>query len=94
MKDDNPYGDDGGTRVGKPDTPDRANAQGGGDGGNTGAGKEAVRGLTNDKKGTKGAKGDSSDDSVSSGELKDRDTDASSGYGGAMGGPKTSSDKR
>jgi hypothetical protein len=38
----NPYGDDGGTRVGKPDTPKRDNLEGGGDGGNLGAGKEST----------------------------------------------------
>jgi hypothetical protein len=95
MAKDNPYGDDGGTRVGKPDRPERdnkqgneqGNEQGNGDGGNLGSGKEAVRGLTSDKKG-----GES--DSVSSGDLKDRDTEKGSGYGGNMGGPKSSSDKR
>jgi hypothetical protein len=38
----NPYGDEGGARVGKPDTPKRDNLQGGGDGGNLGAGKEST----------------------------------------------------
>jgi hypothetical protein len=87
MKEDNPYGDDGGTRVGKPDTPKRDNKRGGGDGGGTGAGKEASRGMTNDGKGGKPG-------SPNSGGLQDHGVDKGSGYGGAMGGPKTSSDNR
>ena len=87
MNSDNPYGDDGGARVGKPDTPKRDNLKGGNDGGNTGAGKEAVRGKPNDAT-------DASSSGVRSGQLEDHGPEKESGYGGSMGEPKTSSDQR
>ena len=46
MATDDPYGDGGGARVGKPDTPKRDNLRGGGDGGNLGAGKESTGGIS------------------------------------------------
>ncbi len=87
MKKSNPYGDDAGTRVGKPDTPKRANKAGSANG-NTGAGKEMNGGVakdgTPDSSGKAGAR-----------PLTDQDVDqGESGYGGNMGGPKTSRDKR
>lgn len=70
-KKNNPYGDDGGARVGKPDTPQRDNKGKG----PLGAGMEPTGGV--EKKGKPKA-----------------GTDKGSGYGGKMGGPKTSSDQR
>jgi hypothetical protein len=87
MPESNPYGDDAGTRVGKPDRPEREGDHGGGDGGNLGAGKEASRGIAKGGKGEKPGHASSDD-------LKDRGVDKGSGYGGNKGGPKTSSDQR
>jgi hypothetical protein len=85
----NPYGDDAGTRVGKPDTPKRANMAGAGPDkdGNTGAGKESTGGVPMDGKAepSKGRK---------SGSLEDQGVDKESGYGGSKGNPKTSRDQR
>ena len=78
-KKNDPYGDEGGTRVGKPDTPERANT-GGGDGGNLGAGKESTGGLSE--------RGNPADTKHAPGESPRRNEDKGSGYGGARGLPK------
>jgi hypothetical protein len=77
----NPYGDDGGTRVGKPGTPKRDNTRGGGDGGNLGAGKESTGGLSE-----RGNPADAANPAAASPRRKE---DKGSGYGGTRGGPKT-----
>jgi len=76
----NPYGDDGGTRVGKPGAPKRDNTGGGGDGGNLGAGKESTGGRSE--------RGNPAD-AVGPAESPRRKEDKGSGYGGTRGGPKT-----
>lgn len=85
MKKNNPYGDDAGTRVGKPCTPKRGNMAGAA--GNTGAGKESTGGVAKDGKGQ-------SSTGKKSGSLKDQGVDKGSGYGGNKGEPKTSRDQR
>ncbi|MDQ6738170.1 MAG: hypothetical protein M3Z30_10790 [Gemmatimonadota bacterium] len=93
MKNDNPYGDDAGTRVGKPDTPKRDNPegnldgdlQGAGDGGNLGAGKEATGGLS--QHGNPGGERPSS-------VPPERNEESDSGYGGKKGGSNKSGDQR
>jgi hypothetical protein len=80
-KKNNPYGDDGGTRVGKPDTPERDNLEGGGDGGNLGAGKESTGGLSE--------RGNPADAAHPRADPPKRTEDRGSGYGGTHGGPKT-----
>jgi len=84
MATDNPYGDDGGARVGKPDTPKRDNLRGGGDGGNLGAGKESTGGVS--EHGTP-PEGDGK-----AGSAPRRKEDRGSGYGGSQGVPKRGSD--
>ncbi len=77
----NPYGDGGGTRVGTPDTPKRDNTDGGGDGGNLGAGKESTGGLSE--------RGNPADATHQPAESPRRKADKGSGYGGTRGDPKT-----
>lgn len=98
MAKDNPYGDDAGTRVGKPDTPKRDNVSGqddqdGGDGSSTNSGNEAARGIHSSgaKKPGESAKPGSRPGSEP---LEERDNDHTSGYGGEGGAPRTSSDQR
>ena len=91
MKNSSPYGDDGGARVGKPDTPERDNLKddalkGGNDGGDLGAGKEATGGLS--KHGNPGSADNSGTVPV------ERKEEHDSGYGGKQGVPRTSSDQR
>ena len=88
MKKDNPYGDDAGTRVGKPDSPKRENIAGARGAGNSGAGKESTGGVP--KHGNPGSSGSPSP----SRPLKDEGPDNGSGYGGNKGSPKTSRDER
>jgi hypothetical protein len=85
MKDDNPYGDDGGARVGKPDTPKRDNLEGGGDGGDLGAGKESTGGVA------KHGNPDTAPPPRS--KPIDREQRDDPGYGGNRGGPKPGSDR-
>jgi hypothetical protein len=87
MRDDNPFGDDQGTRVGRPDTPKRDNdADDSGQTG-TGAGNEAARGIhERNRKGSPQRPG--------SEPLRDRDSEHEPGYGGEGGSPRTSSDQR
>lgn len=88
MKKDNPYGDDAGTQVGKPDTPKRANMAGAKGAGDSGAGKESTGGVAKvGKAGSASSRPDSSP-------LKDEGIDEGSGYGGNQGSPKTSRDQR
>lgn len=81
MATDDPYGDGGGARVGKPDTPKRDNLRGGGDGGNLGAGKESTGGISEH-----GNPADTADHAGS--EPPRRKEDKGSGYGGDRGKPK------
>ena len=94
MKNDNPYGDDAGTRVGKPDTPKRDNTagnldgdlKGAGDGGNLGAGKEATGGLSQHG---------NPDDAEHPGSVPpERSEESDSSYGGNKGSPKQPGDRR
>lgn len=97
MKNDDPFGDGGGARIGKPDTPDRdnvtSNDQGGdqgddqGDGAKNGSGSEASRGIREDNDG-------GSPRRPGSEPLKDRGAEHESGYGGKGGTPRKSSDQR
>lgn len=90
MSKDNPFGDDGGDRVGRPDTPKRDNV-GDGDGDKTtGAGTEAVRGIVNKNK-----KGSTTPSTTKPGSepLEERGNEHKSGYGGEGGQPRTSSDQ-
>ena len=91
---DDPFGDDQGTRVGRPSTPQRDNVEPSGKAGpkaeqgkSTGAGNEAAAGIhaTN--------KGGSTVRPVSE-PLEERDAEHKSGYGGEGGEPRTSSDQR
>jgi hypothetical protein len=78
MSKNNPYGDDGGTRVGRPDTPKRDNL--------TESGNEAARGIHDaNKKGSPARPG--------SEPLKERENQHKSGYGGENGKPRRSSDQ-
>ncbi len=92
MKNSNPYGDDAGTRVGKPDTPERDNLKGGdalkggNDGGDLGAGKEATGGLSQH--------GNPDSAEKPSSLPRERKEEHGSGYGGELDTPKTSSDQR
>lgn len=85
MTKNNPYGDDGGTRVGKPDTPKRDNPGGGGDGGNLGAGKESTGGVSE--------RGNPPSGDEQAGSKPRRKEDKGSGYGGSKGDPKRSADQ-
>jgi hypothetical protein len=80
----NPYGDDAGTRVGRPETPRRksANAKSR----STGAGNEGAAGIHGANKGGSPKKPGSEP-------LKERDNEHTSGYGGAGGTSKRSSDQ-
>ena len=87
MTKDNPFGDDQGTRVGRPDTPKRDNDAD--DSGNEGtsAGNEAARGIhEQNRKGSPSRPG--------SEPLEERETEHKSGYGGEGGQPRPSSDQR
>lgn len=75
----NPYGDQAGTKIGRPSEPNRS--------GNSDSGNEAARGIHSDN--MKGA-----ETRPGSEPLKDRKTEHESGYGGKGGDPKTSSDER
>lgn len=86
MATNNPYGDDGGTRVGKPDTPQRDNLEGGGDGGNLGAGKESTGGMSKH--------GNPDTVAPPQSEPTNHDGEHDSGYGGNRGDAKSSSDNR
>ncbi|HEV2641409.1 MAG TPA: hypothetical protein VGT98_01820 [Candidatus Elarobacter sp.] len=90
MKKDNPYGDDAGTRVGRPDTPKRDNADDDGKSG-TGAGSEAARGI---QRGIHEQNRKGSGKKPGSEPLQERETEHESGYGGEGGTPRTSSDQR
>ena len=81
MTNDNPYGDNAGTRVGHPDAPQRASKQGDGDAGSTESGNEAARGIEEKNKGGRS-------DRAGSEPLKDRGNEHESGYGGKGGDPK------
>ncbi|MDQ2889251.1 MAG: hypothetical protein M3R65_01685 [Gemmatimonadota bacterium] len=90
MEKDNPFGDNGGTRVGKPDTPQRDNVnhgplEGGGDGGNLGAGKESTGGLSQH--------GNPDTDDGPSSVPRERKEEHKSNYGGDRGEPKKDSGK-
>lgn len=89
-----PYGDDQGTRVGKPSTPDRDNVEPSGkkgargeQGGATGAGNEAAAGIHGTNDGGSGKRPGSEP-------LDERKNEHKSGYGGEGGSPRTSSDQR
>lgn len=91
MKNENPYGDDAGTRIGRPDTPQRdnvtgGNLEGGGDGGDLGAGKEATGGMSQH--------GNPNQADKPSSVPKERNEEHESGYGGDHDNPKSSSDTR
>lgn len=96
--DPDPYGDDQGTRVGRPSTPhrdnDRDDAESSGNSGargehgmTTGAGKEAAAGIHGANDGGSGSRPGSEP-------LDDRETEHKPGYGGEGGAPRTSSDQR
>jgi len=93
-----PYGDDQGTRVGKPSTPDRDNTRDnaepsrksgtrGEQGGATGAGNEAAAGIHGKNDGGNAKRPGSEP-------LDERKNEHKSGYGGEGGAPRTSSDQR
>ena len=102
MKTDNPYGDDAGTRVGRPDTPKRDNLDGNpdgnlhgnsdgdlhgsGDGGDLGAGKESTGGLSKH--------GNPAQDERPGSVPPERSAESDSSYGGNKGGPKQPGDRR
>jgi hypothetical protein len=86
MEKGNPYGDDAGTRVGKPDVPKRANMAGAGNGGKTGSGKESTGGVARDGR-------PDSPRRPRSESLKNEGVDTGSGYGGDHDSPKTSRDQ-
>jgi hypothetical protein len=75
----NPYGDQSGTKIGRPSSPERS--------GDSDSGNEAARGIHSDN--MKGA-----ERRPGSEPLKDRKNEHDSGYGGKAGNPKKSSDKR
>ena len=81
---DNPYGDDAGTRVGRPSTPNRDNTSGNAP---TEGGDEAARGIHGDNAG-------GVDGRPGSEPLVERETEHDSGYGGRGGAPKRSSGER
>lgn len=99
----NSFGDEGGTRVGKPDEPRRENLGAGGSAsaaqnpgkpvnddngaGSTGSGSEAARGIHSANQGGNSAKPGSEP-------LERREAEHKSGYGGEGGAPRTSSDQR
>lgn len=92
--DPDPYGDDQGTRVGRPSTPDRDNVDPSGKSGargeqgkSTGAGNEAAAGIHGTNAGGSGSRPGSEP-------LDERETEHKSGYGGEAGKPRTSSDQR
>lgn len=89
-----PYGDDQGTKVGHPSTPDRDNAEPSGKKGPrgeendaTGAGNEAAVGIHGTNSGGSGKRPGSEP-------LDERKNEHKSGYGGEGGAPRTSSDQR
>lgn len=84
MAEDNPYGDDQGTRVGRPDTPKRDNVSDESGGTTTGAGAEAARGIheANEKGST------DSNARPGSEPLDDRKNEHEPSYGGKMGEPR------
>jgi hypothetical protein len=87
-KNPNPHGDDQGTRVGSPDPADPSRRDQSSR--PTGAGSEAAEGIHSaDDEG-----GRANDERPGSEPLVDRETEHRSGYGGAGGKPKRSSDKR
>ncbi len=87
-KNDNPFGDNAGTRVGRPATPQRDNEHDNqADGTTTGAGQEAARSTQRtDNKSNNGRPG--------SEPIHDRSTPAKSGYGGEGGAPRKSADQK
>jgi hypothetical protein len=91
------YGDDQGTRVGRPSSPDRESDSSP----ETGAGAESARGIHAQGSGeeidrTAEESGAQDDGSARSGSepLRGRQREHVSGYGGAADKPKTSSDQR
>lgn len=89
-----PYGDDQGTKVGRPSTPDRDNVEPSGKKGPrgeeneaTGAGNEAAAGIHGTNAGGSGTRPGSEP-------LEERKNEHKSGYGGEGGAPRTSSDQR
>ncbi len=89
MSKDNPFGDGGGARVGRPDTPKRDNVSDENGGTTTGSGAEAARGIHETNK-----KGSAEPNSRPGSEpLDDRDAQHKPGYGGEGGKPRTSSDQ-
>lgn len=91
--DPDPYGDDQGTRVGRPSTPHRDNMESGKKGARgeqakaTGAGNGAAEGIHDANAGGSGTRPGSEP-------LKERDAVHKPGYGGEGGKPRTSSDQR
>lgn len=92
MKKNDPYGDGGGARVGKPDTPQRDNKGKG----SLGAGKESTGGIAKEGSGEIDEKRSATAPAKAANaeRAQDHSPDKGSGYGGNKGGPKTSSDKR
>lgn len=75
---DNPYGDNAGTRVGRPSRPERKNIEGNDD---TALGGEAARGI-------EGANEDGDPDRPGSEPLRERQQEHEPGYGGKGGEPR------
>jgi len=89
-----PFGDDQGTRVGRPSTPQRDNVEPSGKAGPkgeqgkaTGAGSEAAAGIHATNQGGSAVRPGSEP-------LEERKDEHKSGYGGEGGAPRTSSDQR
>lgn len=82
----NPYGDDAGTRVGRPSTPDRKNR--------IGAGAEAATGIHSDQDDQADGTTDGTRERPGSEPLEHRDREHDPGYGGKGGAPKSSSEER
>lgn len=91
MKKNDPYGDGGGARVGKPDTPQRDNKGKGSLGSSKessgGIARQGLGGVNEDRSATAPAK------AARAKKAQEQATADESGYGGKLVGPKTSSDE-